>query len=85
VKVVIPGPLRSYTNEREVAACGATLGDALVNLERQFPGIRHRLIDEQGEVRPHMRIFINGEQCFDLRQRVDPRDVLQIIQALSGG
>lgn len=85
MKFVIPGPLRSYTDEREVAACGATLADALVDLDRQFPGIRHRLIDEQDQVRPHMRIFVNGEQCFDLRQNVDAHGVVQIVQALSGG
>jgi molybdopterin converting factor small subunit len=85
VKVLIPSPLLSYTRNREVAASGATLGDVLADLERQFPGIRHRMIDEQDQVRPHMRIFVNGEQCFDLRQGTGPRDVLQIVQALSGG
>jgi molybdopterin converting factor small subunit len=85
VKVLIPSPLLSYTGKREVTASGATLGDIMVDIDRQFPGIRHRLIDEQGDVRPHMRIFVNGEQCFDLRQRLEPRDVVQIVQALSGG
>lgn len=68
-----------------MTAEGGTLGILLADLDRQFPGIRHRMIDEQEQVRPHMRIFINGEQSFDLNQAVRPGDVLQIIQALSGG
>lgn len=85
MKVLIPSPLLSYTGKREVVASGATLGDVMIDIDRQFPGIRHRLIDEQDEVRPHIRIFVNGEQCFDLRQRLEPRDLVQIVQALSGG
>lgn len=61
------------------------MAELLVDLDRQFPGIRHRMIDEQDHVRPHMRIFVNGEQSFDLRQPVDSGDTVQIIQALSGG
>lgn len=85
VKVLIPSPLLSYTGVREVAASGATMAEVLADLDRQFPGIRHRMIDEQERVRPHMRIFVNGEQSVDLRQVVAAADVVQIIQALSGG
>lgn len=85
MRVLIPGPLLSYSGARQVAAAGATVGALLADLDRQFPGIRHRMIDEQEQVRPHMRIFLNGEQTFDLRQPVASSDVLQIVQALSGG
>jgi len=85
VKVLIPGPLLSYSGARHVAASGSTVGELLADLDRQFPGIRHRLINEQDEVRPHMRIFINGDQTFDLKQPVTSTDVMQIVQALSGG
>ncbi len=85
VKVLIPSPLLSYTRVREVAASGTTMAELLADLDRQFPGIRHRMIDEQDHVRPHMRIFVNGEQSFDLDQALASGDVVQIIQALSGG
>jgi molybdopterin synthase sulfur carrier subunit len=85
VKVLIPTPLRSYTRGREVEASGATMGDLLADLERQFPGIRFRVIDEQHRMRAHMRFFINGEQVFDLNHPLRPTDDVQIVQALSGG
>src|SRR5262245_60707454 len=85
VKVLIPTPLRSYTQAREVDASGTTMGEVLADLERQFPGIRFRVIDEQDRMRAHMRFFINGEQVFDLERKLKPTDDIQIVQALSGG
>ena len=85
MKVLIPGPLRSYTTVREVDAAGATLTDLLADLDRQYPGLRFRVIDEQDRMRPHMRFFINGEQVFDLTRSLSPSDAVQIVQALSGG
>jgi molybdopterin converting factor small subunit len=70
---------------REVAATGSTLADVLLDLEQQFPGIRFRIIDEQGAIRPHMRIFVNNSQEFDLRRPLASSDSVQLIQALSGG
>jgi molybdopterin converting factor small subunit len=85
VRVRIPTPLLSYTNEKEVQASGATLGDLLADLDRQFPGIRFRVIDEQDRMRPHMRFFLNGEQVFDLSIALSTSDELTLVQALSGG
>ena len=85
MKVLIPTPLRSYTQAREVEASGATMGELLADLDRQFPGIRFRVIDEQDRMRAHMRFFINGEQVFDLQRKLRPTDDIQIVQALSGG
>lgn len=86
MKVLIPSPLRSYTKERgRVEASGATLGEVLDDLERQFPGLRFRMIDEQDRVRRHMRIFVNGEEAEDLSLSLSPADEVQIVQALSGG
>ncbi|HRP96469.1 MAG TPA: MoaD/ThiS family protein [Rhodocyclaceae bacterium] len=86
MKVLIPTPLRSYTDgAREVAAHGATLADVLADLDHQFPGIRFRMIDEQGRTRPHMRIFVNGVAVFDLDRPLADRDEIAIVQALSGG
>jgi molybdopterin converting factor small subunit len=85
MKVLIPSPLRSYTNAREVEAHGATVGELLADLERQYPGLRFRMVDEQEAIRRHMRLFVNYEQVFDLTHRLKPTDEIQIVQALSGG
>lgn len=85
MKVLIPGPLLSYTNEREVEATGATLTELLDDLDRQYPGLRFRVIDEQDKMRAHMRFFVNGEQVFDMTRSLRPTDAVQIVQALSGG
>jgi len=85
MKVLIPSPLRSYTGAREVEAAGATLAELLGDLERRYPGLRFRVIDEQDRMRPHIRFFVNGEQVFDLARSLRPADSVQVVQALSGG
>ena len=85
MKVVIPTPLRSYTGRREVEANGETLATVLAHLDRQFPGIRFRLIDEQDRMRPHVRFFVNGEAVSDLSRPLRSTDAVVIVPALSGG
>ena len=85
MKVLIPSALRSYTERGEAEANGATLGAALADLERNYPGIRFRMIDEQDRIRRHIRIFVNGDQVHDLSHPLNPKDEVIIVQALSGG
>lgn len=85
MNVLIPTPLRSYTRQRLVEASGSTLGELLADLDRQFPGIRFRMINEQDRTRPHVRFFVNGKQAFDLSQPLHLADEVVIVQALSGG
>jgi molybdopterin converting factor small subunit len=85
MKVLIPSSLRSYTERGETEASGATLDAVLVDLDRAYPGIRFRVIDEQDRIRRHIRIFVNGEQARDLAQPLKPADEVIIVQALSGG
>ena len=86
MRVLIASPLRSYTAQQSwVEANGATLADVLGDLDRQFPGIRFRMIDEQERMRRHIRFFVNGAQSFDLAQPLRAADELCIVQALSGG
>jgi molybdopterin converting factor small subunit len=68
-----------------VTAEGRTVAEIMVDLDRRFPGIRFRMIDEQDAVRPHMRIFVNKEQIDDLNVALAERDEVHILQALSGG
>ena len=85
MKVLIPSALRSYTESSHADANGATLAELLLDLERQYPGIRFRMIDEQESVRRHIRIFVNGEQVNELSQSLNAADEVVIFQALSGG
>ena len=86
MKVWIPQPLRSYTAQRsEVEAHGATLAELLADLDGRFPGIRFRMIDEQDDLRPHMRIFVNREEVQALDVALRASDEVHIFQALSGG
>ncbi len=85
MKVLMPSALHSYTADSKVEASGATLAAVLADLERLYPGIRFRMIDEQERIRPHIRFFVNGEQARDLSQPLRATDELIIVQALSGG
>jgi sulfur-carrier protein len=85
MQVLIPTSLRSYTAVARVEASGATLGDVLADLDRRFPGIRFRIVDEQDRLRPHMRVFVDGKPVRDLAQALRPGGDLSIVQALSGG
>jgi molybdopterin converting factor small subunit len=86
MRVAIPSPLRSYTGGREqVQARGATLAELLADLDAAFPGIRFRMIDEQGRIRVHIRLFVNAELARDLGRALTERDEVQILCALSGG
>ena len=85
MKVLIPTPLLSYTHQVQVDASGDTVGDVLTDLDRQFPGIRFRMVDEQGRIRRHVRLFVRGTQVVTLDQRLAVDDELVIVQALSGG
>ena len=85
MRVVIPSALRSYTERGEADASGATLAVLLADLERQYPGIRFRMIDEQDRIRRHIRVFVSGTQARDLSHPLAATDEVVIVQALSGG
>ena len=85
MKVLIPSALRSYTESGWAEANGATLAAVLADLDRIYPGIRFRMIDEQNRIRPHIRFFVGGFQARDLSQTLDANAELIIVQALSGG
>ena len=85
MKVLIPGALRSYTQASHVQAEGATLDALFADLDRRYPGLRFRVVDEQGQLRPNMRLFVNGLGVRDLGHALRPSDFVAVVLALSGG
>jgi sulfur-carrier protein len=86
VKVLLPTPLADYTaHRREVEAEGATLDEVFRDLDRRYPGLRFRVIDEQDAIRPHIKVFVNREQARSIAAPLGPRDEVLVVAALSGG
>lgn len=86
MRVIIPSQLRSYTRgAAEVEMNGATLAEVLENLDVAYPGIRFRMIDELGRIRPHIKIFVARESVRTLDVPLNASDEIQIVGALSGG
>lgn len=85
-RVIVPSQLRGYTAGRsDVEASGATLADVLADLDRQFPGFRFRVIDEQDRVRRHIIIFVGADREENLSATIPVGADVQIVGALSGG
>jgi len=85
MKVLVPGALRSYTGQTHVEATGDTLLALFADLDRRFPGLRFRVVDEQDQLRPNMRVFVNGLCVRDLGHALQPDDFVAVVLALSGG
>lgn len=90
MRVLIPSALRAYTGAMWVELAlpdtpPVTVGGVLDALEARFPGIRFRMVDERGQLRPHMRCFVAGRAVHDLAHPLASGEELHIVQALSGG
>jgi sulfur-carrier protein len=86
VPVHLSSHLRSYTRgDSDVRAEGSTLAELVADLDRRFPGLRFRVIDEQDHIRPHMNFFVQGTLVRDLGCPVSPGAEVLILGALSGG
>jgi molybdopterin synthase sulfur carrier subunit len=89
VKVRIPTPLRKLTNEQELVEVSAsTVADAIAALQKLFPGIQERLIDESGQVRRFVNVYVNEEDIRFLDNQATPLkagDEISIIPAIAGG
>ena len=85
--VRVPGLLRSYTAGAETVPLPShrTLDDALHDLDTRFPGLRFRIVDEQHAIRPHIKVFVDGELARRLDAPVAGVSELMIVGALSGG
>ena len=88
-KVRIPTPLRKLTNNEElVEVNAATIGSAIEELQSRFPGIAERLVDEKGEVRRFVNVYVNEEDIRFLQNKETPLkdgDEISIIPAIAGG
>lgn len=88
-KVRIPTPLRKLTDNQElVEIMAGTVGDAILELQSRFPGIKDRLIDESGEVRRFVNVYVNEEDIRFLQNQKTPLkdgDEISIIPAIAGG
>ena len=89
IRVRLPGLVDAYTGgKREVelpVAGSPTVADALEALDARFPGLRFRLIDEQGAIRPHVKLFVDASLVRDLGATMRSGSELMIVGALSGG
>jgi molybdopterin synthase sulfur carrier subunit len=89
VQVRIPTPLRRFTGgSEEVGAAGATVGNIVDDLERQFGGIKEKLCDDSGQVRRFVNIYLNGDDIrflSNLETAVKDGDELSIVPAIAGG
>ena len=91
ILIHIPGPLRPYTgglSQVAMEATGGTLRDVLLDLWRQYPGLRDRLANEQGEVREHINLFLENENVRyldGLGTRIPDGAEISIVPSISGG
>jgi len=84
--VSIPSQLHSYTGgQKTVDVEGRSLADVLASLDARFPGLKFRVVDEQDEIRQHVRFFVGNEMACTLAHPVGAGDVVKIVGALSGG
>jgi len=89
VLVRIPTPLRTLTKgNAEIQAKGATIDSVVDDLERQFPGLKERLLDETGELRRFINIYVNQEDIRFLQAKktaLKDGDEVSIVPAIAGG
>lgn len=89
VKVRIPTPLRKLTLEQElIEVAPGTISSAIAELQQKFPGIAERLVDESGQVRRFVNVYVNEEDIRFLQNQqtaLKDGDEVSIIPAIAGG
>jgi molybdopterin synthase sulfur carrier subunit len=89
VTVRIPTPLQKLTKDKAtVEACGVSIKQLIDDLEKNFPGIKERLCDEEGKVRKFINIYVNEEDVRFLQQdetQLKDGDEVSIVPAIAGG
>ena len=86
IRVFIPSQLSAYSGgQSRIEAEGRTVGAVLDDLDRRFPGLKFRIVDEQARIRRHMRVYVGGDAAPNLAAPIEDGDELMIFGALSGG
>ena len=89
ITILIPAPLRRFTGgESKVAGNGANVGELLDGLEIAYPGIRERIVEDDGEIRRFVNVFVNGTNVRKLDGAATPisaGDEVGIVPAMAGG
>lgn len=89
VNIRIPTPLRKLTHDQElVEVAPGTVGTAITELQAKFPGIKERLVDDTGQVRRFVNVYVNEEDIRFLQNNDTPLkdgDDVSIIPAIAGG
>ena len=89
IVVRIPTPLRKMTNgQAKVEVDSAVLGDLVEKLNSEYPGFKDRLVDEEGELRYFVNIYLNGEDVRfmeGLKTATIDGDEISIVPAVAGG
>ena len=89
VNVRIPTPLRKLPNEKDIVqGDGGTLSACIDGLDSQYPGIKERLLDETGELRRFVNIYVNGEDVRfsqGVQTTLKAGDEISIVPAVAGG
>lgn len=88
-KVRIPTPLRKLTNNEEIVEITAeSVEGAIAELQSRYPGIKERLLDENGSVRRFVNVYVNEEDIRFLQNQQTPvksGDEISIVPAIAGG
>jgi molybdopterin synthase sulfur carrier subunit len=89
VRVRVPTPLRPLTNgQADVTIDGESVSQIITNLEASYPGMANRILDDGGEVRRFVNLFVNGEDIRFLSgtdTALKSGDELSIVPAMAGG
>lgn len=89
VNVLIPAPLRRYTNgESKVTGGGATVGELIDQLDAAYPGIREKIVEDDGDIRRFVNVFVNGQNVRKLNgaaTAIKDGDEVGIVPAMAGG
>ena len=89
VIIRIPSPLRRITEGQDrVEVEGSTLSETINGLEDKFPGIKARLLDETGELKHFVNVYVNGEDIRfqeGIKTSVSSGDEISIVPAVAGG
>lgn len=89
IKVRVPTPLRRFTaGVDEVSASGDSIRAVIADLESNHPGIGERLLDDKGELRRFVNVYLNGDDIRFLNQlnsTVKDGDDISIVPAIAGG